>query len=98
MSERKTDPAVEFLPDADAIEKTPVARGLPITLYAIIAMLAVFLVWASLSELDQVVVARGKLVSTERNIIIQPIETAQVDELLVTVGQVVKKDELLARL
>ena len=98
MSKPKIDPSVEFLPDADAIEKTPVARGLPITLYAIIAMLAVFLVWAALSELDQVVVARGKLVSTERNIIIQPIETAQVDELLVTVGQVVKKDELLARL
>jgi HlyD family secretion protein len=98
MSQRPKDLAVEFLPDADAIEKTPVARGLPITLYAIIAMMAVFLVWAALSELDQVVVARGKLVSTERNIIIQPIETAQVDELLVTVGQVVKKDELLARL
>lgn len=91
-------PSIDFLPDADAIERAPVARGVPITLYSLIALFLAFLLWAAFSELDQVVVARGKLTSTEPNILIQPIETAQIELINVTVGQVVKKDEVLARL
>ena len=55
---------IDFLPDADAIERAPVARGLAVTLYSLIALFLCFLAWAAWSELDQVVVARGKLTST----------------------------------
>ncbi len=90
--------AIEFQPDADALEKAPVAKGVPITLYTIIAMMLAFLVWAGIAEIDQVVVSSGRLISTEPNIIIQPIETAQIEAINVTVGQSVKKGEVLARL
>ncbi len=90
--------SIAFQPDADEIEKMPVARGLPVTLYACIALLASFLAWAAVAQLDQVVVGTGRLISTEPNIIIQPLETAMIESLPVTVGQVVKRGELLARL
>ena len=64
---------IDFQPDADAIEKSPVAAGIPITLYALITLLSTFFVWAAYAEIDQVVVATGKLISTKPNIFIQPI-------------------------
>jgi HlyD family secretion protein len=89
---------IDFQPDADAIEKSPVAAGIPITLYALITLLSTFFVWAAFAEIDQVVVASGKLISTKPNIFIQPIETSQIESINVTVGQVVKAGDVLARL
>ena len=89
---------IDFQPDADAIEKSPVAAGIPITLYALITLLSTFFVWAAFAEIDQVVVASGKLISTKPNIFIQPIETSQIESINVTVGQIVKAGDVLARL
>ncbi len=92
------DKAVDFLPDADEIERTPIARGIPITLYALLSLFVLIVLWAALAEVDVVVSAKGRLVSTTPNIVIQPIETAQIESLDVTVGQVVKKGQVLATL
>ncbi len=92
------DKAVDFLPDADEIERTPIARGIPITLYALLSLFVLIVLWAALAEVDVVVSAKGRLVSTTPNIVIQPIETAQIESLTVTVGQVVKKGQVLATL
>lgn len=89
---------VEFLPDADEIERTPLPRLAQITLHVLLATLVSFLLWASLSEIDQVVVARGRLVTPLPNILVQPLETAIILSLDVRVGQVVKKGERLATL
>lgn len=87
-----------YLPDADEIEETPVAGGYPITLYTLVALMAALLLWAALTEIDQVVTTRGRLISTVPNIVIQSIETAQIQTINVTIGQVVKKGEVLATL
>lgn len=87
-----------FLPDADEIEETPVAGGYPITLYTLFALMAALALWAGLTEIDQVVTTRGRLISTVPNIVIQSIETAQIQTINVTIGQVVKKGEVLATL
>ena len=87
-----------YLPDADEIEETPIASGYPITLYTLVALIASLALWAALTEIDQVVTTRGRLISTVPNIVIQSIETAQIQTINVTIGQVVKKGEVLATL
>jgi HlyD family secretion protein len=89
---------VEFLPDADAIERSPLPPYLRITLHTLFAALITFILWASFSEIDKVVTARGRLVNTQQNIIVQPLETALVLQVHVRMGQVVKKGDVLATL
>ncbi|MFP5392249.1 MAG: HlyD family type I secretion periplasmic adaptor subunit, partial [Gammaproteobacteria bacterium] len=95
---RTTGTVLEFLPDADEIERSPLPPYLRRTLHALAAALLIFIVWASLSEIDTVVIARGRLVNPQQNIIVQPMETAVVQTLNVRVGQVVRKGDVLATL
>jgi HlyD family secretion protein len=95
---KSTGTVLEFLPDADEIERSPLPHYLRITLHALAAMLLIFIVWASLSEVDTVVIAPGRLVNPQQNIVVQPMETAMVQTVNVRVGQIVKKGEVLATL
>lgn len=90
--------AVEFLPDADSIERTPLPRYTRVTVHVLAAALISFLLWASLSSIDLIVVARGRLVTPLPNIVVQPLENSIIQSIDVRVGQVVKKGELLATL
>jgi HlyD family secretion protein len=87
---------VAFLPDPDELEKKQLPAGLTTTLYLLLAMLAAAVLWATLFEIDTVVSARGKLVTSQPNIVIQSFETAQITALNVRAGQVVKKGQVLA--
>jgi HlyD family secretion protein len=89
---------VEYLPDADEIERTPVPPIARITLHVLLLAIVVFLVWASVSQLDQVVVAQGRLINPLPNVVVQPLETSIVQTVDVRVGQVVKKGDQLATL
>ncbi len=88
----------EFLPDADALEKSDAVGKVSITLYILTTLVLLTLLWASVFEVDQVVTARGRLVTAQPNIVVQPFETAQVTALHVQPGQVVKKGQTLALL
>lgn len=90
--------AIDFLPDADEIERRPYPKSARITLHLLFAAVMVFLLWASFSEMDLVVTARGKLITPLPNIVVQPIDTAVIQSINVRVGQVVKKGEVLAML
>lgn len=85
-----------FLPDAEALEKTPPPGGMSATIYILLALIITTIVWASVFEVDQVVTARGKLVTAQPNTVLQPLETAQILALNVQSGQVVKKGQVLA--
>ena len=108
LRRKKKDPAmtsankgrtvVEYLPDADEIERSPVPRYAQWTLHLLIAAVVVFLVWACLSELDEVVTGQGKLSSPLPNVVVQPLETSIVQSVDVRVGQAVKKGQQLATL
>ena len=89
---------IEYLPDADEIERSPVPRFAQVTLHLLLLCFASFAVWASVSQLDQVVVAQGRLVNPLPNVVVQPLETAIVQSVNVRIGQVVKKGEALASL
>lgn len=93
-----SETAIEFLPDADEIERRPLPQAARMTLYALAAMVLVFLVWATVSEVDRIVVARGRLVTPLSNLVIQPLETSLIQSIDVRVGQVVWKGQRLAAL
>ena len=89
---------VEYLPDADEIERSPVPRFAQVTLHVLVLGMLAFLVWASISKVDQVVVAQGRLVNPLPNVVVQPLETAVIQSVDVRVGQIVRKGERLASL
>lgn len=90
--------AIEYLPDADELERSPVPGWAQITLRVLLLGVASFSLWASLSELDLVVVARGSLINPLPNVVVQPLETSIVQSVDVRVGQMVKKGDALATL
>ena len=57
---------LDLLPDPDAIEQRPIGGGKRAVLYLMAGFIGCALLWASLAEVDETVMARGRLVSTER--------------------------------
>lgn len=90
--------AFDFLPDADEIERRPLPAVARVTLHVLLTAFLGFLVWASVSEVDMIVTARGKLVTPLSNLVVQPLETSIIQTIEVRVGQVVKKGQRLATL
>lgn len=67
-------------------------------LWVIILLLVVGVAWACLAKVDMVVAAEGKLVTTRPNITMKPLDRTVIKRVLVKVGQVVEKDEMLVEL
>jgi len=95
---QKDQTEIEFLPDADAIERGPLPRFVQLTLHLLVLTLVGFIVWASVSPIDKVVIAHGRLVNPLPNIVVQPLDTSIIQSIDVRVGQVVKKGQVLATL
>jgi hemolysin D len=89
---------LDFLPDADAIERSPLPPWLRITLHLLAGALVTFVLWASFSDVEKIVSARGRLVNPMPNVVVQPLETGIILSIDVRIGQVVKKGERLASL
>lgn len=94
----KNTTVIEFLPDADEIERSPLPRSARITLHVMLAALIAFLIWAIYSDLDRIVSAHGRLITPLPNILVQPLDTSIVQSIDVKIGQIVKKGEHLATL
>jgi HlyD family secretion protein len=89
---------VEYLPDADEIERSPVPRMAQFTMHVLLLAVVSFGLWATFSELEKVVTAQGTLINPLPNVVVQPLEMSIVKTINVRVGQVVKKGEILAAL
>lgn len=92
------DIGAEFQPDATELEQRPPPRLARAVLYTLGAFLASGLLWASFSEVDMIVVAQGRLVTTAQTLVVQSLETSVVRSIDVRVGQTVKKGETVATL
>ena len=88
--------ALEFLSPAQEIEQRPLPRLARITLYALWLALVGGTIWAGWAEIDKVVTAKGRLVTTTSTIVAQPLETSVVRSIMVRPGDVVKKGQVLA--
>lgn len=88
----------DFVPEARAIElQEPPASG-RWTLYALLALIATAITWASVSQIDRLVTGTGRLVAPVANLTVRPLEGGVLRSLNVRVGQVVRQGEVLATL
>ena len=89
---------IEFQPDAIEIEERPIPWGAKAILYTILALILCGVLWASVAKLDRIVIAVGKIVTTDSKIVLQPMGTATVRAINVHAGQVVEKGDVLISL
>ena len=90
--------ASEFQSDAVEIEEQappPLARA---TLYCVLALIVVAVAWATVSQVDMVVSAQGKLVTTGSNLVVQPLETSVIRDIAIKPGDQVDSGDVLATL
>ena len=90
--------ALAFQPDAIAIEERPFPVVARATLYVIVALLAAFAAWATFARIDRIVVSRGKLVTVDPLMVVQPLETAVIRSITVRVGDTVRAGQELVTL
>lgn len=69
-----------------------------IMLILIFFTVAIFLIWASVSDIDQVSRAQGQVIASSRTQVIQSSDGGVIEEMLVKEGDMVKKGELLVKL
>jgi len=92
-------PAIaEFQSDAVELEERAPPRVARMTLYCVTALIASAITWASVSSIDEVVIAPGKLVTTQPTIVVQPLETSIIRTIEVKAGEVVHTGQTLATL
>jgi HlyD family secretion protein len=95
---RRPQVVTEFQSDAIEIEHRAPPRVARATLYCVVAMIAVAVTWASVSKVDMIVTAQGKLITTRPNLVVQPLETSVIREIHVKDGDRVNRGDLLATL
>jgi adhesin transport system membrane fusion protein len=69
-----------------------------ITLWVILAGLAIFGTWAFFADLDQITRAQGQVIASSRTQIIQSSDGGILEQMLVKEGDTVTKGQMLARL
>jgi len=67
-------------------------------IWVVLCLFLLFMVWAAFSEIEQVTRGVGKVVPSTQVQIVQNLEGGILSEILVDVGQLVKKDQLLLRI
>src|SRR5215475_10097761 len=68
----------EFLPAAMEVIETPASPTLRLTAWGICGLVLIAIGWASLSHIDMVAVADGKVVPLGQVKVVQPLETAMI--------------------
>jgi hemolysin D len=89
---------MEFQSDAIEIEQRAPPRLARLTLHSVLALIAVAVGWAVVSQVDMIVTAQGKLITTRPNLVVQPLETSVIREIHVKAGDRVNRGDLLATL
>ena len=95
---KEHEQVVDFQPDAVEIEQ----RGLPLvvkgTYWLLMALFLFAIFWSIFGQLDKIVTARGKLISTGKQIVVGPLVNSVLKEIHVEIGQVVSAGQLLVSL
>jgi HlyD family secretion protein len=90
--------AREFQSPATAFEDDEPAKSTRWVLYALTAFVLATALWASLASVDEIVTARGELVTSVPALVVQPLERVGIKSVYVKVGDIVRKGQVLASL
>ena len=94
-----TLPAIlEFQRPSTAIVNAPIPRSARGVIWVVSSMVIALITACGLISVDQVVTARGIVVSRSPTILVQPLETAIVRSIDVTEGEQVRPGQILAKL
>lgn len=93
-----SDEVLEYQPDAVEIEQRPVPGSVRWVLYIVIGTLIALVAAAATFQIDRIVTAQGRLITSSPTIVIQSLNTAMVRSIDVQVGDIVEKGQLLATL
>lgn len=88
----------EFLPPAVEILETPPSPMGRMLVWAVLGLFVLVLLWSFIGEIDEVVVARGKVIPVGYTKVLQSEDKGIVKRILVQEGQKVKQGELLMEL
>ena len=69
-----------------------------VMLWLILFIIVIFMIWASVSNIDQVSRAQGQVIASSRTQVIQSSDGGVIEEMLVKEGDMVKKGQLLVKL
>ncbi len=88
----------EFLPAALSLQETPPSNTARLIAWLLMLIVLTALAWSIIGEMDVIVNASGKIISSERIKTIASVETGKVSELLVEEGKQVKAGQTLLQL
>jgi hemolysin D len=94
----KSAAVAEFQSDALEVEERAPPRVARLMLYAVVALILTAIIWASVSSVDTIVTAPGKLITTSPNLVVQPLETSVIRNIHVKVGDITNRQQALATL
>jgi hemolysin D len=92
-ADRPRGPELEFLPEVLEIQHTPPSPIGRATAWTLVTALVAAIAWASVSRVDVVAVAPGKLIPSGHSKVIQPLESGIIRTIHVREGQVVRRGE-----
>ena len=89
---------VEFLPAAVEIQETPASPLGRVIIGVIVSFFTLAVIWASLSPIDIIATAHGKIIPGGRVKLVQPMEMGVVRRIYAREGQRVREGDLLLEL
>jgi len=89
---------LEFQADAVELEKQPPPATITGLYKLLCALFLTALAWSIMGKVDMVVSAKGRLISTGKQILIQPLMNSIIKDFHVEVGQVVSAGQILVSL
>jgi hemolysin D len=97
-AERRSAAELEFLPAALELIETPASPLGRITMWTLIALVVVAMIWALVGKVDIIATAPGRIIPSGQVKLIQPFEIGVVKAIHVKDGDRVKADDLLIEL
>jgi membrane fusion protein, adhesin transport system len=95
---RMPEEVPEFVTDIRNAILAQSPRGGRLILYASLLLFFIFLIWAGFSEVEESTRGEGKVIPSSHIQVVQNLEGGIISEILVNVGDVVKKNQLLLRI